>query len=109
MSWADAIKPRLTRNDVLSASDHPLHFIAQISRGSGYSQFGGLPLPVRSTFPISEAVYRRRSSAPWPDGGPQLARSEVPIEDIERQREAIAAEQKAKLEELLRQKSPPKA
>lgn len=111
VAWTETLKPRLTRNDVLAASDHPLQFIAHVSRGSGYTQFGGLPIPVLTSYPISAALYRARGARPWPELTPGLAVSETSVEDIEQRRseeaEAALAEQKAKLEELLKRKAPP--
>jgi len=61
-----ALKPRLTTNDILALSDHPLDSIVHVSRGSGYTQFAGLPFPVRCTWPMLRSVYQLRRSAPWP-------------------------------------------
>lgn len=63
---AQSLKPRLIRNDILRASDHPLEFILQVSRGSGYTQFGGIPIPVRTTFPHHNSQYKAFMEEPWP-------------------------------------------
>jgi hypothetical protein len=107
--WNEIVKPRLTRNDIISASDHPLHAIAHISRGSGYTQYGGLPLPVRSTWPIDVATYKRRSAAPWPEAEPGMVTSPAAIATIEHERDEEAAAalvaEKAKLKALLATKA----
>lgn len=68
VSVSQALKPRLTLNDVLSVTDHPLEFILQVSRGSGYTQFAGMPMVIRTTYPLSKETYEARSRAPWPEG-----------------------------------------
>lgn len=60
------IVPRLTINDVKLASDDPRKSIALVTRGAGYSQFGGMPVVVESDFHISESEFLRRKNAPWP-------------------------------------------
>ncbi|GDX98665.1 hypothetical protein LBMAG48_10690 [Phycisphaerae bacterium] len=64
---AQAIKPRLTQNDVMAISDHPLDSILLVSRGSGYTQFAGLPIAVRSVWPLSEAEDATLRTEKWPD------------------------------------------
>lgn len=68
MSRSDvqSLKPRLTSNDIIAISDHPLDSIVHVSRGSGYTQFAGLPIPVRCTWPMSYDDYKARQFAPWP-------------------------------------------
>lgn len=65
--WSQALKPRLTRNDIMAVSDHPLEYILKVSRGSGYTQFAGLPIPVRTVFPMIRDVYESRKRMPWPE------------------------------------------
>jgi hypothetical protein len=62
----EGFKSRFTVNDILSISDHPLEMIAHITRGNGYTQFGGMPIRVRTAFPISRKEYAKRSKTPWP-------------------------------------------
>ena len=68
-TFADTLKPKLMRNDILKISDHPLDSIIHISRGSGYSQFGGACLHIRSTWPISKETYDQRATEAWPKSG----------------------------------------
>jgi len=90
------LKSRLTVNDILAVSDHPLDSILHVSRGSGYTQFAGLPIIVRSTWPISRETYEERKRAPWPQVG-EFAPGEVIVSDkspvdIDRDRDREAAQ-----------------
>lgn len=60
-------KPRMTTSDIIRSSDHPLEFILKVSQGSGYTQFGGIPIPVQCPWPISFADYGALASTPWPE------------------------------------------
>lgn len=40
-----------------------------VTRGAGYSQFGGMPVVVESDFHISEQEFLARKNAPWPKVG----------------------------------------
>ncbi|MBN2562355.1 MAG: hypothetical protein JXQ75_15630 [Phycisphaerae bacterium] len=60
------IKTRITVNDIISATDHPLDSIVQVSRGEGYTQFGGFPFPMRSVWPMHYEDYGDRQKEPWP-------------------------------------------
>jgi hypothetical protein len=62
----ESFKPRLTVNDILAVSDHPLQYILQVVQGSGYTQFGGFPVPVQTWWPLTKETYAKRSRAPWP-------------------------------------------
>ena len=75
-TWSEGVKNRLTVNDIASIGDHPLEFVANISRGSGYTQFAGLPFRVRTTWPISEELYNERQNTPWP------TKEEFPIGEV---------------------------
>jgi hypothetical protein len=66
LGFKESLKPRLTANDVIRISDHPLDFILHVSRGSGYTQFGGLPVAVRTSWPIDYQTYCERQNEPWP-------------------------------------------
>lgn len=66
-SVRDMLKPRFTTNDILAASDHPLDSILHVSRGSGYTQFAGLPIMVRSGWPLSQEDYTKLQRQPWPE------------------------------------------
>lgn len=102
VSWSEALKPRFTVNDIAAISDHPHDCVAHVSRGSGYTQFAGLPFFVRSTWPITLQDYRRRAVAPWPTPvGPQAYATKSP-EEVDRDARARAdqarAQQQAALE-----------
>ena len=62
------IGPRLTRNDIKLVTDDDRKSIIQLTRGAGYSQYGGMPLVVESDFHITKEEYERRRDSPWPTG-----------------------------------------
>lgn len=65
---AEEIRMRFSTKDVASLSDHPKRLLLHISSGSGYAQFGGLPVPVETDWPISKEVSEARAAMPWPPG-----------------------------------------
>ncbi len=106
-SEQEFIKTRLTVNDVLSASDHPLQSIVQVSRGDGYTQYGGFPVPIQSAWPLHQADYIDYQYATWPEREEYeletVVSEQAPAEiDRERDREAErkTAEISAKIEQL---------
>jgi hypothetical protein len=101
-SVSEATKPRLSISDIRRASDHPNQFAFFVSRGSGLSQFGGLPIVVSGGWPMSFESYRRRRDTPWPRRGPKPALKEIPKEWIE-QGERFAAEEEAREKKPWRQ------
>ncbi len=90
---AESLKKRLTANDIIAVSDHPLDSIIQVSRGSGYSQFGGLPIPIRSTYALHWHQYKQRQKEPWPDGP---VSDSLSVQDHDAERDRVAAEAFAK-------------
>lgn len=64
------IAPRLSTNDIKLASDDPRKSIVLVTRGAGYSQFGGMPVVVDSDFHIPESEFLRRKQMPWPVAEP---------------------------------------
>ena len=62
------LKNRLTIEDIAAASDHPLESILLINGGGGYSQFAGLPIRMRSVYPLHYETYQRYAHEPWPEG-----------------------------------------
>jgi hypothetical protein len=63
---SEAIRPRLSAKELLALSDHPKRLLLHVSSGSGYTQFGGLPIPVETDWPISKSIADERASLPWP-------------------------------------------
>lgn len=61
------IRPRLTQNDVMFASDLQTFNIVRLSRGAGYAQYGGLPVLAETHFHISQDEYERRKQFAWPE------------------------------------------
>ncbi len=78
---SEQILPRLTINDILLTNDHPLRSILRISRGAGYSQYGGFPVVIETQYHISAAEYDRRKALSWPAAAGAFApRCEGPAE-----------------------------
>jgi hypothetical protein len=109
-SDSQSLKPRLTSNDILAISDHPLDSILHVSRGSGYTQFAGLPIPVRCTWPMSRADYDARRFAPWPtqeefpDG--TTTSNDASPHEIDRARNIAASlEAQARMQTILAQRT----
>lgn len=102
-SWSESIKPRLTTNDIIRVSDHPQEFILKVSRGAGYTQFAGVPITVRTTWPLSEDVNDARKKTAWPvvpdDEKDAVATNDVGPEERDRR----AREEAAKADEQMRQ------
>ena len=65
---SERLMPRISRNDIAMMSDHMLHSIVSIARGSGYARYGGLPVICKSDFHITKDEYDRRQRMPWPNG-----------------------------------------
>lgn len=86
--WSEQFKNRFLISDILGVTDHPRRCILHVTRGSGYSQFGGLPTFVDCFHPLTKEQYDVRSNTPWPvfDPSKGLTTSEVDVSDIERQR-----------------------
>jgi hypothetical protein len=62
----EEIRPRFSTKELASLSDHPKRLLLQVSSGSGYTQFGGLPIPVETDWPISRELSDKRAAMPWP-------------------------------------------
>ncbi len=62
----EEIRPRLSVKELAALSDHPKRLLLQITSGSGYTQFGGLPIPVETDWPISKELSDQRAAMPWP-------------------------------------------
>ncbi len=67
-SQQEQIVSRVTINDILLTTDHPLRSFLRISRGEGYAQYGGMPVAIESTYHISQQEYQRRRKLIWPAG-----------------------------------------
>lgn len=66
-SLREHMTTRLLRNDLLAISDDPLQCVFQVSRGLGYTQFAGRPLPVKMQHMMPEHRYRDLKQQPWPE------------------------------------------
>ncbi|MEO8272395.1 MAG: TraM recognition domain-containing protein, partial [Aureliella sp.] len=67
-SEQEQVVNRLTMNDILLTTDHPFRSFLKVSRGEGYSQFGGMTVAIESAYHISPVEYQRRRKLQWPTG-----------------------------------------
>ena len=74
---SEQIRPRLSAKELASLSDHPKRLLLQVSSGSGYTQFGGVPIPVESDWPISKELSDQRAAMPWPSS-PAVKKHVIP-------------------------------
>ena len=58
---------RFQENDVIGASYADTDSLVHISKGSGFTRYGGYLFGLRSTFHIPAEEYQRRSQDPWPE------------------------------------------
>jgi len=95
VAYSEVRKPRLTPSDIQSLSDQPTDFILHVSRGSGYTQFAGLPNPVRALWSMNYSTYKERSIRPWPTlqtfQPKAVVASAVTPQEIDKQEKADAA------------------
>lgn len=86
--WAEHFKNRFLVSDILGVTDHPRRCILHVTRGSGYSQFAGLPTMVDCFHPLTKAEYDLRCNAPWPVFEPDKGQitSDSDMSEIDRQR-----------------------
>jgi hypothetical protein len=87
-STQESLGPRLRPNDIARVSDDPDLAIVEVSRGRGFSRYGGLPFIIETKFHISEKEYARRDDdLPWPKHPhaitptPRSGRPEEPLSD----------------------------
>ncbi len=93
LGWTHSTKPRLTRNDIIAATDDPLQFILRVSRGAGYTQFGGMPQLVRTTFPLTLEEYDRRMLIKWPRRKRHTVEAKESPAEVDKKAVAIAHEE----------------
>jgi len=84
-TWSDTqsvheqIGPRLRPNDLIETTDHPLRSIVQVTRGHGFTQYGGMMFPMRTMFHIDPETYRQRQAAQWPIVGAHPGTITIPL------------------------------
>jgi len=78
-SAREQIAPRINRNDVISASDDENLSICHVSRGRGFSQFGGFPFKMYTAFHITNEEYNRRRARDWPKADEHVGAFVPPI------------------------------
>ena len=108
ISETPVIKPRITKNDIIETGDHPFEYFMLASQGSGYTQFGGYPITVRTMYPLSTPLYEARKDQPWPTKEELglLESSQVtttPIEDIDDKLIEMSSNIDATIEALFRE------
>lgn len=106
VTFSESMKDRFLPSDILNATDHPRRCILHVTRGSGYSQFAGLPTIVDCFHPITRELYVARSRMPWPEieSAPGTTSSEVDMTEIERKRNrTLVGEQEDTLKQLFEQ------
>ena len=59
-------KARLGINDLMAVSSRRHSSLVRFTFGSGYTQFAGATVPMKSQYHISFDEYQRRRQAPWP-------------------------------------------
>jgi len=65
------IAGQLSRDEVIAMTDDPAACILHVTRGSGFTQFSGYPLLMRTEYHVSESRFRRWKSKPWPPARPE--------------------------------------
>jgi hypothetical protein len=63
-------RPRLTRNEILSVSAHPLRGLVRSRSDCGLTQYGGQWTAIECEFPTTLAEYKARAETPWPSDHP---------------------------------------
>lgn len=109
-SWtattSKAKKPRLTFDDLRAYSSDPDMMICEIGKNSGYSQFKGKVIPVRTlpALPFKPPEERGRSPYPTSDqiGVPETAVAKVSPEEVEAKIKANFTEARDQLDERLK-------
>jgi hypothetical protein len=95
VTWNESLKQRFLISDILAATDHPRRSILHVTRGSGYSQWAGLPTIVDCFHHVSRELYDARSKAAWPkmEATPGTTTSEVDLSEIDRQRNRVLVQE----------------
>jgi hypothetical protein len=63
-------RPRLTPNEILAVSAHPLQAFVRSRADSGFTQYAGQWTKIECEFPIPFDEYKARSETPWPTEHP---------------------------------------
>lgn len=61
-------RPRFRLEDLNGWFNDDRNFLFWVRRGSGLSNFRGLPVKVEGIYTIDELTYKKRELLPWPDG-----------------------------------------
>ena len=63
-------RPRLTRNEILAVSAHPLRGFVRSRTDSGLTQYAGQWTAIECEFPTTAEEHKARSETPWPTEHP---------------------------------------
>jgi hypothetical protein len=74
-------RPRLTRNEILAVSAHPLRGFVRSRTDSGLTQYGGQWTAIECEFPTTADEYDARSKTPWPTEHPSCVTVSAGRED----------------------------
>lgn len=67
---AERERPRLTRNEILAVSAHPLRAFVRSRADSGLTQYAGQWTVIECEYPVPFDEYKARSETPWPTEHP---------------------------------------
>lgn len=103
--WKHAIKTRVTTNDMLRVTDHPLQAYMDVRSGSGYTQFGGATLPLQMFHPVRWSDFReRRDTIPWPTlaelGNSSAVEASAAPEEVDQRAAALFAQMDLRINQL---------
>ncbi|BDC49793.1 hypothetical protein F183_A21090 [Bryobacterales bacterium F-183] len=100
----EQVRPRLSAMELLAISDHPKRLLLHVNGGSGYTQFGGVPIPVETDWPISKTLADLRLTMPWPTlsapSGKTVAISLEDPQDVDLKRRKAPARFQAQIDLL---------
>lgn len=72
---------RLTRNEILAVSAHPLRAFVRSRSDSGLTQYGGQWTAIECEYPTTAEEYKARSETPWPTDHPSCVTVSAGRED----------------------------
>jgi hypothetical protein len=103
--WTHAIKSKITTNDMLCVTDHPLQAYMDVRSGAGYTQFGGAAIPLQMFHPVRWSDFqKRRDELPWPTlqelGARVAMQSTVAPDDAEDRALAVLARLDARIHQF---------
>jgi hypothetical protein len=95
--------PRLQANEIIDMTDKDPDSILMVSRGSRYTQLGGIPTRIWTPWPLTLDEYNRRLETPWPskaEAPHAIVPAKTPQEAVDHQRAFLQEELGEILSEL---------